>query len=81
MNIEENTVKFAKALQEELLPKMKGLTYTEVTADGEWQKPRKVTLPEKLKLINVIAVRQAKLQAQIDWLAERKEFYRQQKDE
>lgn len=82
MSIEENTVKYAKGLQEELLPKMKGLTFTEVTIDGEiWHKPRKATLQEKLKLINVIAERQARLQEQLDWLAERKEYYRKLKGE
>ena len=81
MSVEENTVKFAKALQEDLLPKMKGLTYTEVTEDGTWHKPRRTTLQEKLKLINVIAERQARLQEQIEWLAERKEYYRRLKGE
>ena len=84
MSIEENTVKFANALQEELLPKMKGLTYTEVTVNGDeeiWHKPRKASLQEKLRLLNVIAERQAKLQEQLDWLAERKEYYRKLKGE
>lgn len=84
MSVEENTVKYAKALQEELLPKMKGLTFTEVTLKGDeevWHKPRKANLQEKLKLINVIAERQAKLQEQLDWLAGQKEYYRKLKGE
>lgn len=84
MSVEDNTVKFAKALQEELLPKMKGLTFTEVTLKGDkeiWHKPRKANLQEKLKLINVIAERQARLQEQNEWMAERKEYYRKLKGE
>ena len=84
MSVEENTVKYAKALQEELLPKMQGLTFTEVTMKGEeeiWHKPRPATLQEKLKIINVIAERQARLQKQIDWLHERQEYYRKLRDE
>ena len=83
--VEQDTIKFTKALHEEFLPKLEGLEYTEVSltenGDTEWHKPRKATLKDKLKLCNVIAERQAKLQAQIDWLHERQEYYRKLREE
>lgn len=80
MSVEENTIKYSTALVEELLPKMKNLTLVKVTVkeNGEevWHKPQRATMQEKLKLLNAIAERQAKLQEQNEWMAERKEYYR-----
>ena len=70
--VEVNTIKYSKALEEEFLPKLKGLTYEEdaIQADGNVKRlnPRNATLSEKLKLCHVYAERQARLQRQIDWL-------------
>ena len=81
MTVEENTIKYAKALTESFLPKLKGVKYTEVTIRGGeeiWGKPRKATLQEKMRFINVYAERQAKLQAQIDWLHAEQEKHRKE---
>ncbi len=78
--IETNTIKYHKALTEEILPKMDKLTFEEdvLRDDGtvERLKPRKATMQEKNKLLFVMANRQAKLQAQIDWLKNTQEKYR-----
>ena len=76
--IETNTIKYHKALTEEILPKLDGLTLTEEAKEGTWMKPRKATMPEKNRLLFIIANRQAKLQRQIDWL--RSEQERNRKD-
>lgn len=85
MSVEENTIKYSKALTEDLLPKFQTVTLVKVTVKGNgeevWQKPQRATMQEKLKLLNTIAERQARLQEQIEWLAERKEYYRKLKDE
>ena len=78
--VEANTIKYSKALEEDFLPKLKGLTYEEdvLRDDGtvERLKLRKATLSEKLKFCHVYAVRQAKLQKQIDWLRSEQEKHR-----
>ena len=76
--IVKNTIKFHSKLTEEILPKLDGLTFTEEADDGTWMKPRKATMPEKNRLLFIIANRQAKLQRQIDWL--RSEQERNRKD-
>ena len=52
--IEQNTVKFAAALDEEILPTM--------------PKTKKSTVLAKRRFLGIIAERQARLQAQIEWL-------------
>lgn len=83
--IEENTIKFVRGLHEEFLPKLEGLEYTEerIKEDGtiERRNPRKATLREKVKLIDVIAIRQAKLQRQIEWLASEQEKHKKNRSE
>ena len=79
--LEQNTIKFHKGLVEDVLPKWKDLTFTEEGKDGKWLKPRKATMQEKNKLLFVMANRQAKLQAQIDWLKNTQEKYRKLKGE
>lgn len=78
--IENNTIKYHKAFTEDILPKMDKLTFEEdvLREDGtvERLKPRKATMQEKNKLLFVMANRQAKLQAQIDWLKNTQEKYR-----
>lgn len=64
-SVQENTLKYNEALIDEILPKM----------------PKKGSLKAKLAFCAVIAERQAKLQAQIDWLAEQKEYYRKLRGE
>lgn len=59
-SVQENTLKYNEALIDEILPKM----------------PKKGSLKSKLAFCAVIAERQAKLQAQIEWLEKEKEFYR-----
>ena len=70
--INKNTIKYHTALTEDILPKMENLTFEEdvLRDDGtvERLKPRRATMQEKNKLLFVMANRQAKLQAQIDWL-------------
>lgn len=77
----KNTIKFHSKLTEEILPKLDGLTFTEEADDRTWMKPRKATMPEKNRLIFIIANRQAKLQRQIDWLKNEQERNRRLKDE
>ena len=79
--IVKNTIKFHSKLTEEILPKLDGLTFTEEADDGTWMKPRKATMPEKNRLLFIIANRQAKLQRQIDWLKNEQERNRRLKDE
>ena len=83
--VETNTIKYHKALTEEILLKMDKLTFEEdvLRDDGtvERLKPRKATMQEKNKLLFVMANRQAKLQAQIDWLKNTQEKYRKLKGE
>lgn len=64
-SIQENTIKYNEALIDELLPMM----------------PKNGNLRAKLSFCAVIAERQAKLQAQIDWLAEQQEYYRKLRGE
>lgn len=64
-SVQENTLKYNEALIDELLPMM----------------PKNGKLRAKLSFCAVIAERQAKLQAQIDWLAEQKEYYRKLRGE
>ena len=52
--IEQNTVKFAAALDEEILPTM--------------PKTKRATVLAKRRFLGIIAERQARLQAQIEWL-------------
>lgn len=59
-SVQENTLKYNEALIDEILPKM----------------PKKGNLKSKLAFCAVIAERQAKLQAQLEWLEKEKEFYR-----
>ena len=81
----KNTIKYHSKLTEEILPKMDKLTFEEdvLRDDGtvERLKPRKATMQEKNKLLFVMANRQAKLQAQIDWLKNTQEKYRMLKGE
>lgn len=83
--IETNTIKYHKAFTEDLLPKMDKLTFEEdvLRDDGtvERLKPRKATMQEKNKLLFAMANRQAKLQAQIEWLHRTQEMYRKLRDE
>lgn len=65
--IEENTIKFAGVLDERILPKM--------------PKGKNVSIRAQRNLLGIIAERQAKLQAQIDWIRERQEYYRSLKGE
>lgn len=59
-SVQENTLKYNEALIDEILPKM----------------PKKGSLKAKLAFCAVIAERQARLQAQLEWLEKEKEFYR-----
>ena len=53
-------MKYAEALDEEILPHITG----------------QMNLRGKRNFLHVIAERQAKLQAQIDWICDRQEYYR-----
>ena len=64
-SIQENAIKYNEMLVDEILPLM----------------PKKGKLRAKLTFCAIVAERQAKLQAQIDWLAERKEYYRKLRGE
>ena len=59
-SVRENTIKFNECLIDEILPLM----------------PKKGTMRAKLTFCAIIAERQAKLQAQAEWLEERQEYYR-----
>ena len=59
-SIQENTIKYNEALVEKLIPLM----------------PKKGSMSAKLHFCGIVAERQARLQQQIDWLAERQEYYR-----
>ena len=76
--IEADTIKFIGGLTERMLPDMKNVTVTDIDKDGKWMKPRKATMKEKNKLLFVTAQRQARLQAQIDWLHREQEKHRQE---
>ena len=66
-SIEKNTVKFSAELDEKILPLM--------------PKTKNATLQGKRNFLKIIAERQARLQAQIDWLKNTQEKYRKLKDE
>lgn len=66
-DIVKNTVKFAAALDEEILPKM--------------PKGKNVSLTAQRQFLGIIAERQARLQKQIEWLREQQEFYRKLREE
>lgn len=63
--MQEDTVKFAAALDEKILPQMPNTKHSTVLA--------------KRRFLGIIAERQARLQAQIDWLHREQE--RNRKDE
>ena len=60
--VEANTVKFARALDEKVLPLM--------------PKNKNAFIGAQRQFLGIIAERQARLQAQIDWLHERQEYYK-----
>ena len=66
-SIEKNAVKFSAALDGKILPMM--------------PKTKNATLQGKRNFLKIIAERQARLQAQIDWLKNTQEKYRKLKDE
>jgi len=78
--VEANTIKYSKALEEEFLPKLKGLKFTEETLMPDdtvkRSRPREATLSEKLKFCHIYAERQARLQRQIEWLHAEQEKHR-----
>jgi len=65
--IQHDTVKFAAALDERVLPMMPNTKKSSVLA--------------KRRFLGIIAERQARLQAQIDWLHSQQEYYRQLRGE
>lgn len=65
--IEQDTIKFASALDEELLPTMPKTKHANVLA--------------KRRFLGIIAERQARLQAQIDWLHAEQEKHRKLDEE
>lgn len=67
VNIEQDTIKFASALDEEMLPTMPKTKYANVLA--------------KRRFLGIIAERQARLKAQIDWLHAEQEKYRKLREE
>lgn len=66
-SIEKNAVKFSSALDEKILPLM--------------PKTKNATLQGKRNFLKIIAERQARLQAQIDWLHMEQEKYRKLREE
>jgi len=62
--IQANTVKYAAALDEQILPKMPNT--------------KKATVLAKRRFLGIIAERQARLQAQIDWLHREQEKNRKE---
>ena len=66
-SIEKNAVKFSAALDEKILPMM--------------PKTKNATLQGKRNFLKIIAERQARLQAQIDWLHREQEKYRKLREE
>ena len=66
-NIEKYSVKFSAGLDERVLPAM--------------PKTKKATVQGKRNFLKIIAERQARLQAQIDWLHSEQEKYRKLRDE
>lgn len=65
--IEQDTIKFASALDEEMLPAMPKTKHSSVLA--------------KRKFLGIIAERQARLKAQVDWLHAEQEKYRKLQEE
>ena len=59
--IEKNTIKFSAGLDENILPQM--------------PRNKKSTIKDKRNLLKIVAERQARLQAQIDWLRSEQERY------
>ena len=66
-SIEKNAVKFSAALDEKILPMM--------------PKTKNATLQGKRNFLKIIAERQARLQAQIEWLHREQEKYRKLREE
>ena len=66
-SIEKNAVKFSAALDEKILPLM--------------PKTKNATLQGKRNFLKIIAERQARLQAQIEWLHREQEKYRKLREE
>ena len=64
--IQDDTVKFAAALDEEMLPTM--------------PHTKKSTVLGKRSFLGIVAARQARLQAQIDWLHTEQEKHKQEDD-
>ena len=65
--VREDTIKFASELDEKILPLM--------------PKSKNASLIAQRQLLGIIAERQARLQAQIDWLKNTQEKYRKLRDE
>ena len=61
-DIEKNMVKFAAILDERILPQM--------------PKGKNISVLAQRQFLGIIAARQAKLQAQTDWLKNQQEYYR-----
>lgn len=66
--VENKTIKYSHALEEELLPKMGSC--------GIWNSEVPATVERKRNLLYVIARRKAKLFDQIKQIKEKKEYYR-----
>ena len=64
-SVQENILKFNAGLVDELFPKM----------------GKQLDTRSKLIMCVIISERQARLQKQIEWLAEQKEYYRKLKEE
>jgi len=71
---EERTLKYASALDEKILPTMKGDL-------GIWDKSTPATTRGKRNLLYIIAERQALLDKQKEWIVERQEYYRRLRGE
>ena len=69
--IEANTERYNEELTQKVLPCMKGYM-------GIWSKEEPPPLNAKRNLLYVMAKRQARLQAQIDWLHMEQEKHRQE---
>ena len=68
-DLEQETLRYAHKLEEELLPTMGNC--------GLWNKEVPATMERKRNLLFVIANRQAKLQKQVEWLHQQQEYYRE----
>lgn len=72
--MQENVDKYSDALFQKVLPNMKGYM-------GIWNKEVPPPLNGKRNLLYVIAKRQARLQAQIEWLRMEQEKHRQEENQ